>query len=1038
MEKDDGTSSWSKVTIMKSTPRLAQNRQEGREIVKELVARFDRNAIDYLRPAFNETQARTSFITPLLAAFGWDVFNFRCLPVDLREVIEEATVEVGSEKLSKRPDYELRLARQRKLFVEAKKPHVQLSSDKSAAFQIRRYGYSAGFPISVLTNFNELVIYDCSYAPNNGDHAHVARTLIISYQEYENRFDELWDIFSRETIFSGVFDKRHYAGPFQGAQKKFDDYFIEQIRMWRAILAKEFHANNPNISAEELTYVVQLFISRLVFLRICEDREIEKYETLRNLSSQDTFKALIELLQKADEFYNSGIFRTLNETQLGLSISDEALGRIIADMYYPLSPYTFSVVEAEVLGEIYEILLGEEICIDNNGDVSVVLKPEVRISGGVIPTPEFIVDSIVARTLSPILAKSNPQSFATSKFADICCGSGVFLLSTYDQILNAYLDWYVSEGCSLHNGKTIFEASPNNWRLTFEEKRRILKQHIFGVDIDPNAVEIAKFSLLLKLIERESYESLKAWVSITHSSVLPSLDDNIKCGNSLISPDDLYLFYQEDAAAYFEKVNPFDWESEFPTEMVLGGFAAIVGNPPYIRIQHMVSYSPEEVGLFQSQKSRYITAHIDNFDKYALFIERSIELTAENGRIGMIVPNKFMTLRSGLAIRELLSSSKLIDEITHFGTQQIFGSNVSNYTCILVMDKQGCDNFSIESVPNLGTWKYGNFGPTNLLDASCLTSAPWSFMADSVRTLFDRIRANSTTTLKDIADIFVGVQTSADDIYIIEAKSESTTSIEVKRNGKSFLIEKDLLKPCLHDVQISSFEQPAANRYMIFPYMFDEAGASLIQPTTLKSDYPGAWAYLNACKIELMKRKVAGGRKNEQQWYQYGRSQSLTKFVGDKIVLPILSLEPRYGLDRSNIVVTGGGNGPYYLIRLKAAYKTIPLEYLLAVLNNSVCEAMVRSNTSVFRGGYYSHGKQFIQDLPIPNASENELLEISQLVRELSAQLEQVMHITIPHQQTKVKRQIATQRMLLDKRVFKLFGLSQEEVDIVRSVPIPQ
>ena len=251
--------------------------------VAELVRSFQRNEAEYLRATYNETQTRTDFITPLLEAFGWDVHNVHGHPQALREVIEEATVEVGQERLSKRPDYELRLARQRKLFVEAKKPSVRIDGDRDSAFQTRRYGYSASLPISILTNFYQLAVYDCVPTPVATDEAFVARLLLVQYHEFETRFDELWPLLSREAVYSGEFDRRFAVDVTRRGADQFDDFFLSQVKSWRLRLAADIHRNTPGLSPGELTYAVQLFLSRIVFLRICEDREIERYETLRDL-----------------------------------------------------------------------------------------------------------------------------------------------------------------------------------------------------------------------------------------------------------------------------------------------------------------------------------------------------------------------------------------------------------------------------------------------------------------------------------------------------------------------------------------------------------------------------------------------------------------------------------------------------------------------------------------------------------------------------------------------------------------------------------
>jgi hypothetical protein len=398
--------------------------------VSELVQAFRRNEADYLLAVYNETQARTDFITPLLEAFGWDVHNLAALPLGLREVIEEATVEVGEEKLSKKPDYELRLARQRKLFVEAKKPNLRVDRDQAAAFQTRRYGYSASLPISILTNFHQLAIYDCKPVPAETDEAHVARIFLARYDEFDTRFDELWPLLSRQAVYSGDFDRRFAVDSTRHGAEQFDDLFLRQVRSWRERLAVDIHANTPGLTSAELTYVVQLFLSRIVFLRICEDREIERYETLRGLSADNTFAALMDQLRRADKFYDSGLFRLLDDARLGVRISDDVLRQIISELYYPQSPYTFAVVETEVLGEIYEQFLGEVITVEA-GAVQIVSKPEIRESGGVVPTPRFIADAIVERTVKPIIQAKSPDQLAGFTVADICCGSGIFLLAAY-------------------------------------------------------------------------------------------------------------------------------------------------------------------------------------------------------------------------------------------------------------------------------------------------------------------------------------------------------------------------------------------------------------------------------------------------------------------------------------------------------------------------------------------------------------------------------------------------------------------------------
>jgi len=208
------------------------------------------------------------------------------------------------------------------------------------------------------------------------------------------------------------------------------------------------------------------------------------------------------------------------------------------------------------------------------------------------------------------------------------------------------------------------------------------------------------------------------------------------------------------------------------------------------------------------------------------------------------------------------------------------------------------------------------------------------------------------------------------------------------------------------------------------------------QPADMAARFPGCLAYLLARRVELETRHVSGGAGAERQFYQFGRSQSLLKFDSPKIILPALSIEPRYAYDDANIVVTGGGNGPYYLLRARAG-AAVTDKYLLAVLNHPLSEAFVRTNTSPFRGGYYAHGKQFIEDLPIPVPTAEQRAEIDALVTQTTAALADVLAARTPHDKTLAERRVSDLRARIEASVTLLFDLSPADLDIVHAVPVP-
>lgn len=1014
---------------------LPKNREQSLKEVKKLVARFAAHEREFTRAgsAFNETQARTDFIAPFFRALGWDVDNEEGLPQDLREVFQEASLDIEDSRASKRPDYEFRLARQRKFYVEAKKPCVNIREDKSSAFQTRRYGFSAGLPVAALTNFNQLVIYDCVPVPDETDDARIARIKLFSYTEYEAHFDEIYDSLSREAVYSGLFDKTYGISAARQGTSQFDDYFLKQIRSWREKLAKDIYKRNSRLSEEELTYIVQRLLNRIIFLRICEDRDLEKSERLKALDEKSTYKDLKRLLQEADRKYDSGLFNLIDDPSLGIEVGSKVLVEIIKELYYPASPYTFAVVDASVLGQIYELLLAHSIRITAGDKVRLVEKPEVTESGGVISTPKYIVDTIAERTLGHVAHGKAPAELMKLRVGDIACGSGIFLLSTFEHLLAKHLDYYIRDGVADHNGKEIYEAGAGTWRLNLHEKQRILTSCIFGVDIDHQAVEVARFSLILKLIEGESNESIAANLAEHGERALPSLDRNVLSGNSLVSPEQFLDFKPAASKELLERVNPFDWGKAFPEVTRAGGFDAVIGNPPYIRIQNMVGYSPEEAEFFQSEMSGYQCARSDNFDKYHLFAERALNLLRPKGWLGYILPHKFTVIKSGEALRGQIAKGRLLRSVVHFGVQQVFSGSSTTYTCILLLEKSTGEKFTLEQVKDLATWRYGQSGVKTEYQLDVLTGKPWALIEGGASEVIQDLRTNNPTKLEDVAEIFVGVQTSRDKVYIVQPNSIGRSAIRFKeKTGKEWEIEKGILRPFLLDVALTAYSQPRPNAFIIFPYRISDGQAELYSPSEMASKFPLAWRYLNAHKEELRKRDIQNGTPST--WYRFGRSQSLTKFDTPKILINILSVEPRYAYDAADILVGGGGNGPYYLFRPRPESK-FSIFFLQALLNNPLVEAIVKGSASTFRGGYYSHSKQFLKDLPVPaldlsTAKDRQRHDnIVKLVRKLISINESRLNAKTPAKQQLYKRLADALTDQLNAAVEKLYGLSKKQHD---------
>ena len=1016
---------------------LQVDKEVALQLVKELVDKFACNHAAYTESHsnYNETELRVDFLDQFLVALGWDVFNNKQAPQYLREVVHEDTVEIenSGEILTKKPDYALRLGTERKFFVEAKRPSVPIITSSTSAFQVRRYGWNARLPISVLSNFDKLVIYDCRVRPQAQDDARIARLTVYDYTEYVAKFDEIYAQLSREAVYSGLFDRQFNIEEERAGVEPFDEYFLSQIQVWREQLAQDIIQQNPALTQVELNFLVQRLLNRIIFLRICEDRELEKYQALQAVQTCDELKSLF---RQADNRYNSGLFDFIeDQLSLNIQVSSAVLISIFQELYYPASPYAFSVVEAGILGEIYERFLAKQITISNQ-QVTVIEKDEVVASRGVVPTPKYVVDAIVQKTLAPLCTNKSPAELAQLRLADIACGSGSFLVAAYEYLLNYYLEGYLQEEAEHHSDK-VYQGSQNTWHLTLPEKQRILCSHIFGVDIDSQAVEIARFSLLLKVLENVPAASIAAHWQQSRTRALPNLHANVQYGNSLV--DRAYFDYDEDAltdTVHFARLNSLDWQHAFPGVFAEGGFDAIVGNPPYIRIQNMVHYSPREVQYYQSEASPYTCAQSDNFDKYNLFIERGLSLLNPTGRLGYIVPHKFFSLKSGRALRKLLAKGQHVAEIVHFGVQQVFGKNRTTYTCILALAKMPTPRFTVEHVSNLLAWRRGESGEVAEYQATYLKEAPWEFVSPAARQVFERLRVAYPDTLEQVADIFVGLQTSRDKVYIVKPVSETDAMVTFTDiEGVTWTIEKAILRPCLKDVTLPAFSHPRPNTYIVFPYKIRDDRAQIYTPAEMQGNFPKCWAYLNAHKVTLKQRDIQG--RTPETWYRYGRSQSLTKFDSiPKLIWPVLSLEARYAYDDQDIIFTGGGNGPYYGLR-PLPETMLSIHYLQAVLSHPIIEAMVRAIGSPFRGGYRSHGKQFVKNLPIRQidfTNDDERVahnRIVDLVKTLIQTTERAATATVPIQRQQATLQGQRLRKAVEKQVGELYGITDSDLSTV-------
>jgi len=636
------------------------------QIILDLVARYERETSTLQSPAYGESNCRKEFVDPLFTALGWDVANVAQSTEAFKDVVNEYSLRIGDSH--KAPDYAFRIGGTRTFFVEAKRPGVDITSDAAPAYQLRRYGWTANLPISVLTNFRDIAIYDCGPRPKASDRPSAARTLLIHWAELPERWNELVELLGKTAIFQGSLDRYSSGVTRRRGTSPVDDEFLRQMEQWRSDLASNIAIRNRQLSVDELNEAVQQTIDRLVFLRITEDRGIETYETLKGmLAGPGVYPRLIAQFRLADARYNSGLFHFRTDPAISgspdlltptLLIDDKVLRSVIDAMYYPSSPYEFSVLPADILGQVYEQFLGKVIRLTPSHGAKVEEKPEVKKAGGVYYTPTWVVDHIVDRTLGLALEGRTPAAATNLKILDPACGSGSFLIGAYDRLLRWFSDVYVNSTPATRQ-KRMFQDASGEWRLTLAERKRILKACIFGVDIDRQAVEVTKLSLMLKVLEGQSTETINQQMQMFHlDRVLPDLDKNIQCGNSLVGSDATDYLDLDDADE--DLLNPFDWDMAFPKIMGSGGFHVVIGNPPYDVLEKergAASWPHGALRDYLPSHDAYEPALGGKLNLYRLFLIRSIGLTRSEGHFGMIVPMSLVADISTASTRRFVLTS---------------------------------------------------------------------------------------------------------------------------------------------------------------------------------------------------------------------------------------------------------------------------------------------------------------------------------------------------------------------------------------------
>ncbi|MDQ3705123.1 MAG: Eco57I restriction-modification methylase domain-containing protein [Chloroflexota bacterium] len=554
------------------------------------------------------------------------------------------------------------------------------------------------------------------------------------------------------------------------------------------------------------------------------------------------------------------------------------------------------------------------------------------------------------------------------------------------------------------------------------------------MDVDPHAVEVAKLSLLLVVLEGATDEGLAMQLRFAHERALPDLDKNIKCGNSLIGPDyPMLRFLPDDERS---RVNLMAWADEFAEVMSAGGFD-VVGNPPCIRIQGMKEWAAYEVDMY---KQAFQSAGKGNYDKYALFVELGLRVLNSYGRLGYILPHKFFNAYYGEPLRKLISEGKHLYEVVHFGDQQVF-TGATTYTALLFLHKRPTAQVRFSKVGDLSTWEAtgrAQYAHSGVVPADQLSGAEWNFTVGGSSALFERL-SSMPTKLGQVASIFVGLQTSADTVFLFKdsVKAEGPlTRVHSKALGRDVELESPLLKPVIRSGSIGRYwATPTA--LVLFPYKAapsqgnGKARMQLIPEAELRHEYPKTWAYLEANRELLTEREH--GRFALTGWYQL-YPKNLDLWEQPKLMVPYMVRRLSAFYDESDnyfVNVTTGGFG----ITVDPGFGT--LDYTAALLNSKVLDWYMRQVSTSFHGGYFAANKQYLVQLPLPRLDLNNVhdrethAQVVALAREIAASYKRLEAERPPDAKTLRQRDIAAADRRLEHLVCDLYGLSDQERQLV-------
>lgn len=990
--------------------------EERYERLKELIDSYKKFRDKSDDSAMSEETIRV-WLNDLLTIFGWNIH-------DTSQVIQEKAVKGSQkEKLEKidsfhtKPDYTLVNGKITKSYLDAKRTEINIFKDRDAAFQVRSYGWSAGVPCAFLSNFEQFVIFDCQVIPERDTAASVG-AIQLTMDEYLGKFEVLNRHLDRLAVYNNELE-RLYAIPKVEGNKTVDQYFNELLSGFRLELAQELYSGNMsmNLSNEELNYFVQIIIDRIIFIRVCETRCLEEKGLLKKFAETDFWRNFQEsCYTQFYEHYDGAMFSNTDNRFASLELDNQVLVKFIDKLYYPY-PYRFDAIPVKVIAKVYEEFLSCFLRI-RDGRVTAELKKEYVKTNGAVPTDERIVEAICNETINVNLIKSVDDIWSTHIF-DPCCGSGVFLIAVYEKLSNR-LKELVAEP---ENRFLVFNGEEKY--LTVEAKQKLMSSCLYGMDIDPTAVEVTKMSLALKIVD-DTNQTLNTELGLFGEKILRNIDKNIICGNALVGTD-IEVTGDEIITVKPTDIKKVQFADVFQKA---GGFSYIVGNPPYVETKHFKSVS---LSMHQYLKNKY-NSFQGKVDLSVLFVERCIDLLSPEGQLGFIIQRRWFKTTYGKNAKQVIVKNGYLKKLFDIEATNLFLGRIT-YVSIMILQKKKCTQVEYAYIPGSRFDALNYFNREHkkeLIPESYFEREIWTPEFYTISAIKDKY-AYSKGTLGSNQRIHIrdGIQALWKKIYhLTNCEEDGECIVGVNGFGEQVCIEKNMVKPVIYNKVFLPLKKLSADAYCIFPYKGKNHREKL-SIDDIEKDYPKAYEYLSMNE-EKIKSEVACNKG--RYWHTYTREHNHESFENRKIVIPMTS--------KDTFATYEGENG-FYMDNANVWFITIDegndSEYkaITMIINSTIFSVFAKSGANPQSGGYYKFNKQFLTPVPFPN---DRLSAGDEIVQELAKLYDNLVNLTEQYNDAGRQNKDYFMRILIqkwddvDKLCNKLYGLNEGDWDKIKKI----